>query len=184
MCNQTVGEPGPPLYRNDTGRVFTSSPSFVYATKNIRAATLPSSRRIGSVPAVAVYLSSRPSSRTVCEVCEIFSSAAVATSRSMFWRPAPGSFGCCAAAVAAARLRGGLRLRLAAPTLGEYRNSGAGDECEYEAAFQHLEPPRQTTAGGDYICGGPAGGLSVYPLRHSDNQTGLGSRVEDAWRPT
>jgi hypothetical protein len=135
MCNQTVGEPGPPLYRNDTGRVFASSPSFVYATKNIRAATLPSSRRIGSVPAVAEYLSSRPSSRTVCEVCEIFSSAAVATSRSMFWRPGfvrllRGGGGSCG-------LRGGLRL--AAPTLGEYRQSGPGDECDYEAAFQHLE---------------------------------------------
>ena len=46
----------------------------------MRAATWPLSRRIGSVPAVAVYLMSRPSSRIVCAVCEIFSSAAPAVS--------------------------------------------------------------------------------------------------------
>ena len=44
----------------------------------MRAATLPSSLLIGSVPAVAVYLTSRPSSRMVCGVCDVFSSAAPA----------------------------------------------------------------------------------------------------------
>ena len=46
----------------------------------MRAATWPLSRRIGSVPVVAVYLTSRPSSRIVCGVCEIFSSFSPAVS--------------------------------------------------------------------------------------------------------
>jgi hypothetical protein len=36
-------------------------------------------------------------------------------------------------------LRRRLALRLATPTLREYWQSGPGDECDYEAAFQHLE---------------------------------------------
>jgi hypothetical protein len=29
MCSQILAEPGPPLYRNDTGRPLAFSPSFV-----------------------------------------------------------------------------------------------------------------------------------------------------------
>src|SRR5471032_253833 len=46
----------------------------------MRAATWPLSSRIARVPVVAVYLMSRPSMRTVCIVCEIFSSAGPAVS--------------------------------------------------------------------------------------------------------
>jgi hypothetical protein len=35
MCSQIVAEPGPPLYRNVTGRVFASAPSSVYATEKM-----------------------------------------------------------------------------------------------------------------------------------------------------
>src|SRR5258708_33570341 len=46
----------------------------MYATKNIRAWTWLLSSRIGIVPTVAVYLISRPSMCTTCDVDEAFSS--------------------------------------------------------------------------------------------------------------
>src|SRR5258708_35627831 len=74
MCSQIDAARGPPLYRKEIGRVFASSPSFMYATKNIRAWTWLLSSRIGIVPTVAVYLISRPSMCTTCDVDETFSS--------------------------------------------------------------------------------------------------------------
>src|SRR3954451_978935 len=78
------------------------------------AAIWPLSRRIGSVPAVAVYLMSRPSTRTVCVVSEIFSSFSPAVSTRGVESVA-GAAGCgaaprpCAAAGAAPANRAKMR---------------------------------------------------------------------------
>ena len=76
MCSQSDAEPGPPLKLNRSGRdsvAFTSSR--VWAMKKIRASTSPFASLIGIRPAVVVYLSSCPPTRTVW--CVITGSSSV-----------------------------------------------------------------------------------------------------------
>ena len=55
MCSHIVAEPGPPLYKNDTGRVLRSFTSFfVYATEYSRPVASPLSFFNSVVLAVAL----------------------------------------------------------------------------------------------------------------------------------
>src|SRR5450759_5224513 len=104
----------------------------------MRAATWPLSSRIGSVPAVAVYLRSRPSIRTVCDVCEIFSSAGPAVSTRGV-ASAAGAAGVCGAGVCGAPPRPCAKAGASA----EMSSRAAIEACLTMVGYFTLRPARR-----------------------------------------